>query len=705
MKAVKISQIIIFYSIFFMSCANEIFVNPPEIKKIKKELITNGHSRIDDYFWMNDRENPEVIKHLEKENSYTSAVMEDYAETTDKLYKEIIGRIKQSDESVPYRDNGYYYFYKYTEGSEYPIYYRIKDEPKAKEEVLLDVNALAKDTKFCQVTSFSVSPDNKLIAYGLDTVGRRLYSIFIKKIGTEEFIGLPIKNTTGVTAWASDSKTFFYTQKDTQTLRPCTILKHKLGAEIKKDKLIYFEKDEKFSTIVYKTRSRKYILISSYSKTSEEYRFLDADKPDGEFKIIQLRVKDLEYSVSHFNDKFYILTNYKAKNFRLMETSINNTGIDFWKEVIPHREDVFLEDLEIFKKYFVLSERKNGLRQMHVFEWESMKDYYIDFGEEVYTADLGTNPEYETDLLRYTYSSLTTPSSIIDYNLNSRQKNVKKQQEVLGGFNSSDYGAKRLYVKSRDGKDVPVSLVYKKGIKLDGKNPLVLYGYGAYGISVDPNFSSMRLSLLNRGYIYAIAHVRGGQELGYSWYEDGKMLNKMHSFTDFIDCAEFLIEKKYTSPECLFAMGGSAGGLLVAAVNNMRPDLFRGVVALVPFVDIVTTMLDKSIPLTTSEFEEWGNPEDSVYYDYMLSYSPYDNVKKANYPAILVLAGLHDSQVQYWEPAKWVAKLREYNTGKNVILLQTNMQAGHGGASGRFEMYKEYALEYSFLLKLMKKKF
>jgi oligopeptidase B len=474
-----------------------------------------------------------------------------------------------------------------------------------------------------------------------------------------------------------------------------------LGSSIKKDILVYEEKDETFSTTLFKTKSRQYIMIVSYSKTSDEFQFLKADDPDGKFKIIQPRKKSVEYSAYHFKDKFYIITNHKAKNFRLMETSINNTGIKNWKEVIPHKKDVFLENIEIFEKYFVLTERKNGLIQLRIVDWKTRKGHYLDFGEEAYKAGIDNNPEFESEELRFNYSSLTTPNSVFDYNMTSRKRTLKKQLEVLGNFKSQNYLTKRLYVNSRDGNKIPVSLVYKKGIKLNGDNPLLLYGYGAYGLSADPSFSSVRLSILDRGYIYAIAHIRGGQEMGRDWYEDGKMLKKMNTFYDFIDCAEFLISNKYTNSKKIFALGGSAGGLLIGAVINMRPDLFRGVIAIVPFVDVVTTMLDENIPLTTSEYDEWGNPHDSKYYKYILSYSPYDNVKPQYFPAILVTAGLHDSQVQYWEPVKWVAKLRAVNMSNNEILMHTNMQAGHTGASGRFEMYKENALHYSFMFKLL----
>jgi oligopeptidase B len=676
-------------------------MNAPKANKIVKELTTNGHTRIDNYFWLNDRDNPEVIQYLNNENDYTESVMADYSDLKENLFQEIVARIKQTDESVPYKDNGYFYYTRFEEKLEYPIYCRRKDSMTNSEEVILNVNEVAKGHEYCQVSGLDISKDNKFMAYGVDTVSRRMYTIYFKNLETGELFDIAIPNATGSVAWANDNNTVFYTTKDSQTLRADKIFKHKLGTELSQDQLIYEETDDIYGTAVYKTKSDDYLMIICYSKTSDEYRFLSANEPDGVFKLIQPREKDLEYNVDQYLNKFYIVTNYNARNFRLMETEIANPSKENWKELIAHRPDVFLQNIEVFSKYLVLSERKNGLINLRVIEWSSQNDYYLNFGEEAYTAGIGINTDFESELLRYSYSSLTTPGSVYDYNMTTHEKTLKKQQVVVGNFKSTDYVSKRLYVKARDGENVPVSLVYKKGLNIKAKNPLLLYGYGSYGISIDASFSSTRLSLLDRGFIYVIAHIRGGQEMGRQWYENGKMLNKKNTFTDFIDCAEYLIENEYTSPEKLFAMGGSAGGLLMGAVMNMRPDLFKGIVAVVPFVDVVTTMLDESIPLTTGEYDEWGNPNESIYYNYMVSYSPYDNVQAVNYPAMLVMTGLHDSQVQYWEPAKWVAKLRDMKTDNNLLLLNTNMKSGHGGASGRFEIYRDNALEYAFILKLL----
>ncbi|MBN2247027.1 MAG: S9 family peptidase, partial [Candidatus Aminicenantes bacterium] len=540
----------------------------------------------------------------------------------------------------------------------------------------------------------------KMLAYGVDTVSRRKYTIYFKNLETGEILADEILNTSGSAAWANDNTTVFYALKD-DTLRPFKIFKHVLGTSVSEDVEIYHEEDETFELYVYKTKSNDYMFIASESTLSSEYRFLDADNPNEEFKIIQPRERELEYSVDHFQDKFYILTNLDAKNFRLVATPVDKTTKENWEEIIPHREDVLLQNFEIFKEFLVLSERKSGLTELRVKKWEDASDYYIDFGEETYSAYISINPDFDTEMLRYNYSSLTTPSSVYDYNMNTQEKILLKQQEVLGDFSPENYHAERLYATARDGVKVPISLVYRRDLEKNGDNPLLLYGYGSYGASMNPGFSSDRLSLLDRGFVYALAHIRGGQEMGRDWYEEGKLLKKKNTFTDFIDCAEYLIDQNYSNPDKMFAAGASAGGLLMGAVVNMRPDLWKGVIAGVPWVDVVTTMLDHSIPLTTSEFDEWGNPENKEYYEYMLSYSPYDQVKKQAYPAMLVTTGLHDSQVQYWEPAKWVAKLRDLKTDDNLLLLKTNMEAGHGGVSGRFRQYRETALEYAFMLDLI----
>ncbi|QCR24709.1 S9 family peptidase [Pontibacter sp. SGAir0037] len=673
----------------------------PGAKKQPKELTAHGHTRIDNYYWLNERENPEVIAYLNAENEYTKQMMAHTEDLQKKLFDEIVGRIKQTDESVPYKKNGYFYITRYEAGKEYPIYARKKGSLNAAEEIMLNANERAKGNSYYAAAGLNVSPNNQLMAFGEDTVSRRKYTIRFKNLATGEILPDKIPNTTGGAVWANDNKTIFYTMKDA-ALRSFKIFRHTLGTPTSQDKEVYHEADETFSTFVFKTKSDKYVIIGSSSTVSQEYRFLDASNPNASFKVVQPRERGLEYSVDHFGDNFYIITNKDgATNFKLMQTPVNKTGKANWKEVIPHRPDVLLEGIEIFKDYLVLDERKNGLTQLRVKKWKDPKtDYYIDFGEETYTAGVSINPDFDSQVLRYGYSSLTTPSSTYDFNMQTKAKTLLKEQEVVGDFNKENYEAKRIYATAKDGTKIPISLVYKKGLKLDGNNPTLLYAYGSYGISMNAGFSSVRLSLLDRGFVYAIAHIRGGQEMGRQWYEDGKMLKKKNTFTDYIAASEHLIQQKYTNSNKLFAQGGSAGGLLMGAVVNMRPDLYKGVHAAVPFVDVVTTMLDTSIPLTTGEFDEWGNPADKQYYDYMLSYSPYDNVEAKNYPNMLVTTGLHDSQVQYWEPAKWVAKLRELKTDNNMLLLQTNMDAGHGGASGRFQPYKETALQYAFFLTL-----
>jgi oligopeptidase B len=670
---------------------------PPKAEKIKKELTLHQHARIDNYFWLNQRDNPKVIEYLQAENDYLKAVMKHTEALQEKLFNEIIGRIKKDDSSVPYKTNGYYYYSRFEKGNEYPLYCRKKESLERPEEIMLDVNAMAKGHNYFQVTGLSVSPDNTMLAYGVDTVSRRKYTIHFKNLVIGEMIPGEIPNTTGMAAWANDNKTLFYTSKD-ETLRPYKIFKHVLGTPVSDDKEIYHEADETFSTFVYKSKSKKYLIIYSEHTLSSECRYLDADNPHGEFKIFQPRERDNIYSIEHYKDKFFIRTNLEAKNFKLMETPVNKTTKENWQEVIPHRKDVLLESFEIFKNFLVVQESKNALPYLRVIKLESNEEHYIDFDEEVYSAYISQNPEFDTDLLRFQYTSLTTPNSHFDYNMNDKTRKLLKQEEVVGDFDPQNYKAERLYASAADSTKIPISLVYKKGLKKNGDNPLLLYGYGSYGYSSDPWFSSDRLSLLDRGFVFAIAHIRGGQEMGRYWYEDGKLLKKKNTFTDFIACAEHLIAEKFTNPKKLFALGGSAGGLLMGAIANMRPDLFKGIVAAVPFVDVVTTMLDDSIPLTTGEFDEWGNPKKKEYYDYMLSYSPYDNVEAKDYPAMLVTAGLQDSQVQYFEPAKWVAKLRELKTDNNLLLLHTNMDAGHSGISGRFRRYKETALYYAFIL-------
>jgi oligopeptidase B len=676
-------------------------VIPPKAEKIPQELVTHGDTRIDNYFWMNQRDDQKVLDYLNAENSYTSEVMKKTEDFQQKLYDEIIGRIKQDDQSVPYKKNGYYYYTRYEEGKEYPIYCRKKGSLDAEEEVLLNVNEMAEGYAYYSVSGLNVSPDNKMLAFGVDTLSRRNYDIYIKNLETGELLDHNITKATGGSVWANDNKTLFYTRKDEQTLRAYKIFKHRINENEDNDELVFHETDEEFSTFVYKTKSNKFIIIGSSQTVSNEYRFVDADTPDAEFQIIQPRERDLEYSVDHFGDNFYIVTNYNAKNFKVVKTPIDNTAKENWEDVIPHRDDVLVEGIEIFRDYFVVQEKSNALDQIRIINWEDGKDYYVEFQDEVYTARTSTNPEYDTDKLRFIYSSLVTPTSTYDYDMATKERELMKQDEVLGDFDSNNYDSKRLFATADDGTKIPISIVYRKGINTDGNNPTLLYGYGSYGYSQSAFFRSSILSLLDRGFIYALAHIRGGQEMGRDWYENGKLLNKINTFTDFIDCSEYLIEENYTNPDKLFIYGGSAGGLLVGAVVNMAPQLFKGAMAAVPFVDVVTTMLDDSIPLTTFEYDEWGNPNDKVYYDYMLSYSPYDQVKAQDYPNMLITTGYHDSQVQYWEPAKWVAKLREMKTDNNLLLFDCDMESGHGGASGRFKSYKRTALQYAFMLDLV----
>ncbi|WP_235295639.1 S9 family peptidase [Portibacter marinus] len=686
-------------------------INPPVAKKIPAKLTKHGDTRIDEYYWMKltdaqkdavekDEQTLDVINYLQAENTYTKAILQHTEEMQEDLFNEIIGRIKQTDMSVPFKFNGYWYITRYEEGKEYPIYSRKRETLEAREEIMLEVNEMAGDSEYYAIGGRSVSPDNKILAYGEDKVSRRIYTIRFKNLDTDEHLDDVIENTTGSAVWANDNKTVFYARKD-EALRSYKIFKHVLGTSSEHDEEIYHEKDETFSTFIYKTKSRKFLVIGSYATVSQEYRILEADNPSGEFRIFQERQRDHEYAIAHFEDRWYIKTNYEAKNFRLMVTSEEETTIDKWKEVISHRPEVLLENLDIFKEHLVLSERIEGITRLRVIPWSNHKEeHYIEFEEEACMAYTSTNPEFDTEILRIGYTSMKTPNSTYDYNMKSKDMKLLKQQEVVGEFNSDDYRSERLNAIAKDGMKVPISLVYHKDTEINETAPLLLYAYGSYGHSMDPYFSSVRLSLLDRGFVFAIAHIRGGEEMGRHWYDDGKLLKKKNTFTDFIACGEFLVHERYCHPNKLFAMGGSAGGLLMGAVINMAPQLWRGVVAAVPFVDVVTTMLDDTIPLTTGEYDEWGNPNIKEYYDYIKSYSPYDNVKEQEYPNMLVTTGYHDSQVQYWEPAKWVAKLRDKKTDDHLLLLYTNMGAGHGGASGRFKRFRETAMEYAFFIDL-----
>jgi len=667
-------------------------------------LEKHGDVRTDNYFWLNDRENSEVIAYLNQENDFYNAETANTKSFQESLYNEMKARIKEDDASVPYLYNGYYYLTRYETGKDYPIYARKKGNPDAKEEILFNCNELAKGHKYFNLSGLSISEDNQFATFAIDNVGRRIYTIQFKNLQTGEILQDKIENVSGSSTWASDNKTIFYTRQDAKTLRSDKIFKHVLGKPTSEDVLVYHEKDDTFDVSVYKEKSKKYIVIGSTSTLTSEYRTILASEPDSEFKVFQKRMRGLEYSISHFGDHFYIVTNKdKATNFKVMLTPENATEKENWKDLIPHREEVLIEDIEIFKDYLVVSERSNGLNKIRVMPWSGKGEYYLPFESETYTAYTSTNVDFDTDILRYGYQSLATPSSVIDFNMKTKTREVKKEQQVLGGkFDKNNYTEERIWATANDGTKIPISMVYKKGLTKNGKNPVLLYAYGSYGISMDPYFSSTRLSLLDRGFVFAIAHIRGGEDLGRQWYENGKLLKKKNTFTDFIDCSKYLIAQKYTSASHLYAEGGSAGGLLMGAIVNMAPELYNGVIAQVPFVDVMTTMLDDTIPLTTGEYDEWGNPNEKESYDYMRSYSPYDNIKAQGYPNMYVSTGLHDSQVQYWEPAKWVAKLRATKTNDKQLFLDTNMDAGHGGASGRFEALKHLAKEFSFLLDLEK---
>jgi oligopeptidase B len=691
------------------ACTSQPTVKPPVAEKIPHKLFDK---RNDNYYWMRlsdeqknaaspDEQTTKVLDYLNKENEYTRAVLKNTEILQKTLYDEIVGRMKQNDESVPYLDNRYYYYNKYTQGKEYPIHYRKKGSLNAPEELLLDVNKIAEGKSYCSVTGLSISRDNKILAYGVDFVSRRNYTLNFLDLSTGQLLADKVEKTTGQAIWAADNKTVFYTTKDINTLRADKVFRHKLGLPVDKDVQVYNESDETFSVFLTETKSRKYIMINSRQTLTTESRYVEASKPDNNFKVFEPRRVNHEYMVDHLGSSFYIQTNTdSASNFKLMKTEDGKTSKENWIDIIPHRKDVMLEDFGLFNNYLVVEERIKGLSNLRIIGYKDKSDHYLDFGEETYTTRLNVNTNPDTDIVRYSFSSLTTPNSVIDYNMVTKEKKVLKQDEVLGGFDKNNYESKRLWAKAGDGTMVPISLVYRKGFVQNGKAPLLLYAYGSYGSSTDPGFRSNIISLLDRGFVYAIAHVRGGSEMGRYWYEDGKLLKKINTFTDFSDCAQFLINEKYTGTKTLFANGGSAGGLLMGAIVNMKPELYKGVIAAVPFVDIVTTMLDSSIPLTTSEWDEWGDPRKKEYYDYMLSYSPYDQVKRQTYPNMIVTTGLWDSQVQYWEPAKWVAKLRNMKTDKNLLVMDCNMVAGHGGASGRFERYRITSLQYAFILEL-----
>ncbi|WP_397299410.1 S9 family peptidase [Nonlabens ulvanivorans] len=674
----------------------------PIAKKIPHVHEAHGHQRIDNYHWMTQRDAPEVINYLNQENDYYEKMTAHTKQLKVDLFEEIKSRINEDDESVPYFWNGYWYYTKMKKGESYPFYYRKKESLSNKEELLFNVNEMAIGHEFFQLTGMSVSPDNKMVSYGVDTVGRREYTIYIKDLQTHKVMPQALELTTGGAVWDANNNTLFFVRKDEQTLRANQIFKYKLGAHPDTATIVYQEDDEIYNCYVYKSKSREYIMIKSSSTLTDEVRFIKANQPDSEFKVVQPRTDQIEYSVLHYGDHFYIMTNKDdATNFKIMKTEVTKPEMENWVDVIRHQSDVLLEDFEIFKKYLVISDRFNGLNRIRIKSWDDTVDYFLPFDNETYTAFTGGNYDFDTVKLRYQYNSLTTPPSVIEFDMDSREEEVLKIQKVQDPkFTPDDYTSERVWATTADGVKVPISLVYKKSLKRSSGNPLLLYGYGSYGSTIDPYFSISRLSLLDRGFIYAIAHIRGSEYLGRPWYEDGKMFAKRNTFTDFIACSEHLINYNYTSPSHLYASGGSAGGLLMGAIMNMAPQLYNGILSAVPFVDVVTTMLDDSIPLTTGEYDEWGNPNHKDSYEYMLSYSPYDQVTKHDYPNVLITTGYHDSQVQYWEPAKWVARLRELKTDNNLLLFKTDMTSGHSGASGRYDALKEVAIDYAFLLDL-----
>ena len=684
----------------------------PVAEKIPHKTTIHGYDRVDNYHWMRltdkqklaknpDAQTQKVLDNLKAENSYKEVKLKHTEKFQETLFDEIVGRIKKDDESVPYLDNGFWYYTRYEKNKEYPIHCRKKESLDNPEEIMIDVNEWAEGHDYYSLRGLSVSPNNRLLAFSTDTLSRRIYTIRVKDLETGEMLSDTILGTGGGTAWAMDSQTFFYTVKNEVTLLSEHIDRHKLGTPQSNDVRVYTEKDNTFYIGVYRSKSDKYMIIYNGHTLVNEYHILDANNPEGEFRSFSPREEVHEYSIEHYKDKFYIVTNWDATNFRLMETPDNATAKENWTEVIAHREDVLLSDIEVFTNHMVISERKDGLRQLRVIDQRSGKEHYMNFGEAIYSAFATTNPSFDTNILRYGFSSMKTPYSTLDYNMDMRESTLLKQTEVVGGHNPDDYITERLFAPARDGKMIPISIVYKKGFKKNGKGNVLQYAYGSYGSTMDPSFSSTRLSLLDRGFAFAIAHIRGSQTYGRPWYEDGKMFNKMNTFTDFIDCSKYLIQEDYTSADHLFAMGGSAGGLLMGAVVNLAPELFKGVVAAVPFVDVINTMLDGTIPLTSNEWDEWGDPMKKKEYDYMMTYSPYDNVEAKNYPNMLITTGYFDSQVQYWEPQKWMAKLRDMKTDDNLLVMHANMEAGHGGKSGRFRRYREVALEYAFMFNLV----
>ena len=705
----NIGTFLIFILLF--ACTQKITMNqnkeldPPKAEIKKYQHKTHNDIRVDEFYWLNNPDNPEVIDYLERENDYYAKSTKHLKSLENRLFDEMRSKIKEEDSSAPYFYNGYWYITRYEKNKQYPIYTRKKKNLSATEEILFDCNELAKDYDYFKLVGINISPDNKKAVFGIDTLSRRKYTLMIKDLESGELLKTHIKNTTGYGVWANDNEHIFYTKKNSKTLRAESVFRQSIIKGKDSDKLIYKEKDSTFSTFVSKSKSDSYILIGSFSTLTSEYRFLDASKPLDEFKLVQKRIKGLEYSVSHFKNKFYIYSNAdNATNFKIDVVPISNPSKENWKTFLPHRKEVLLEDIDLFKNFWVTTERVNGLTKIFIRNWIDSNKIEIEMDSETYTSYPSTNLEFDTNYLRYIFSSMTQPNQVIQIDMKTLKKEVLKEQPIRGNFDANNYISKRIWVDSRDGKKIPVSILHKKGIEINSKTPLLLYGYGSYGSTIDPSFSSNILSLVDRDFIYAIAHIRGSEYLGRDWYDDGKMLNKKNTFFDFIDVSNYLINKNYTSSKHLYAYGGSAGGLLMGFIVNEAPDLYNGVIAAVPFVDVVTTMLDESVPLTTGEFDEWGNPKIKKYYDYIKSYSPYDNIKNQNNPNLLVTSGLYDSQVQYWEPAKWVARLRLNSSGNNKIYLDTNMEAGHGGSSGRFNSLKETSKKYAFLLGLENKK-
>lgn len=694
----KLVLLVVLASVLLACSSKEEATLTPVAQQRPVTLELHGDSRVDDYYWLRDREDPEVISYLEAENAYTEQMLSPFKGLQDILFDEMKSRIKQEDESAPYRLGGYFYYVRYEEGNEYPIYARRKGSLDAPEQIILDVNALAGDADYFAVRGFSVSPDGSTAVYGVDTTGRRFYDLYFLDIDSGGLLADKIEDTTSNLQWANDSQTVLYGRQHPDTLRSYRIFRHRLGDA--SDSLVYEEPDEENYLYITKSVSSAYFYLISSQTVSTEVRYLSADSPEGTPTVFLPREEGHEYFVTDGADRFYITTNDDAKNFKLMEAPLHDTARESWQEVIGHRDDALLEDLDVFKDYLVVTITENGLKQIEIVDRRSGTTHRMAFDEAVYTAYSNGNFEFDTDLFRYTYESMTTPESTYDYNLGTKTHNLIKERVVVGDFDRSNYQTERLFATARDGTHVPISIVYRKGLQKNGQNPLLQYAYGSYGSSISPSFSSNRLSLLDRGFIYVIAHIRGGSEMGREWYFDGRQLNKNNTFTDFIDVSKFLIREGFTSPEHLYAYGGSAGGLLMGVILNTAPEYYHGVIAAVPFVDVVTTMLDEDIPLTSGEWDEWGDPNEKEFYDYMLSYSPYDNVAKIDYPNIMVTTGLHDSQVQYWEPAKWVAKLREYKTDDNMLILKTDMSAGHSGKTGRFRRIEDTALYYSFFVGL-----